>query len=249
MIEITPKPKRRWFQYSVRTLLVVVTLCAVLCSWLAVKMRNAERQREAVAAIHKMGGIVIYDWQVDALGRQLPNAKPFGPAWLRSLLGDDFFASVAELRVHSKEFTDALLQDLIPQAKFRRVSIDDTNVTDGGLEHLKKLTHLTFLSLGGTQVTDAGLAKLDRLTELQILFLDRTRVTDAGMKHLRRLTKLDRLILRDTDVTGLGLENLTGLTRLQVLDLQSTKITDAALQHIKGLKQLTRCTSVHRCHR
>jgi hypothetical protein len=37
------EPKRRWFQYSLRVLLVFVTLCAILCSWLAVKLRQARR--------------------------------------------------------------------------------------------------------------------------------------------------------------------------------------------------------------
>jgi hypothetical protein len=52
------KPKLRWFQFSLRTLLVFVTLCAIPCSWLAVKMQQAKRQREAVVAIEKLGGFV-----------------------------------------------------------------------------------------------------------------------------------------------------------------------------------------------
>ena len=37
-----PTPKLRWFQFRLRTLLVVVTLCAVACSWVAVKMWQRE---------------------------------------------------------------------------------------------------------------------------------------------------------------------------------------------------------------
>ncbi len=40
------KPKRRWFQLSLRTLLVVVALCAVASSWVVVKIQQAKRLRE-----------------------------------------------------------------------------------------------------------------------------------------------------------------------------------------------------------
>ena len=41
---------RRRVQFGLRTLLVFVTLCAVVCSWLAVRIKQARRQAEAVAA-------------------------------------------------------------------------------------------------------------------------------------------------------------------------------------------------------
>ncbi len=66
-----PKRNPRWFQYSLRTLLIVVTLFAIPCSWLAVKRQQAKREREAAAEIVKLGGVVHYDWQCDAKGRPL----------------------------------------------------------------------------------------------------------------------------------------------------------------------------------
>ena len=62
----TPKPKLRWFQFTLRTLLVFVTLFAIACSWLGVKMQSARRQQETVAAILKDGGFVLYDYQFPA---------------------------------------------------------------------------------------------------------------------------------------------------------------------------------------
>ncbi len=43
--------KRRRFQYSVRTLLVVLLLASIGLSWLGVRLRRAERQREVVEAM------------------------------------------------------------------------------------------------------------------------------------------------------------------------------------------------------
>ena len=56
-----PIKRRRWFRFSLRMLLVVVT---VLCVWLAIKVNAARRQKEAVAAILSAGGTVNYDYQL-----------------------------------------------------------------------------------------------------------------------------------------------------------------------------------------
>ena len=41
-----PPFKLRWYQYSLRSLFVFMTLCAVACSWFAVKKRQADEQRD-----------------------------------------------------------------------------------------------------------------------------------------------------------------------------------------------------------
>jgi hypothetical protein len=40
------------------------------------------------------------------------------------------------------------------------LTLNDTKVTDAGLEHLKGLSRLQWLGLHGTQVTDEGRTKL-----------------------------------------------------------------------------------------
>jgi hypothetical protein len=117
-----PKPNLRWFQFSLRTLLVVVTLCALLCSWFAVKMQQAKRQREAVEAITKVGGRAMYDWQVDANGNYVRNAQPPATKWLRNLLGDDFFGRVVEVEFDDTKVTDEVLikvRQELPNCKIR----------------------------------------------------------------------------------------------------------------------------------
>ncbi len=80
---------RRRAQFGLATLLVFVTLCALVCSWLAVRIKQARRQAEAVAAIRKMDyGTAVY----------LGNAVPPEPEPLRKLMGDDFFSEVVNVR-------------------------------------------------------------------------------------------------------------------------------------------------------
>lgn len=85
------------FQFSLRALFVLVTVCAVACSWLAVRLLQLERQRQAIAAVEKSGGYVFYDYQISRYvlidSPDWENPPP-GPKWLRDLLGDDFFARV-----------------------------------------------------------------------------------------------------------------------------------------------------------
>ena len=193
----------RWrFQFSIRSLLVLTVAVAIPCSWLAVEMKKAKGQREVVNEVTSAGGGVQYDWEFDAGGNLLPNAKPSGPGWLRNPLGDDFFSNV----IH--------------------VWIGNTKVTDEGLERLKGFTQLQGLSLERTRVTDKGLEHLKGLMQLQVLLLDNTQVTDKGLEHLKGLTELYALSLIHTQVTDKGLEHLKGLTQLHDLRLNNTQVTD-----------------------
>jgi hypothetical protein len=198
----SPARKLRWFQYSLRSLLLLVLLVSLGMSWVAVRMKRTRQQDEAVEEITKFGGWALYDYQNGQFGDVRPTAEPPGPAWLRNLLGENFFATVVE--VH---FASPLL-------------------TDRGLEHLKGLSQLRWLDLPGTQVTDSGLEHLKGLKQLQILSLNDTKVTDAGLQHLKGLPQLEWLDLDGTQVTDAGLEHLKGLTHLWRLTLHRTNVTD-----------------------
>ena len=67
-----------------------------------------------------------------------------------------------------------------------KLVIHKPKITDDGLVHLKKLSHLQTLDLTDTQITDAGLEHLKGLTKLEYLKLTRTQVTDAGVADLQK---------------------------------------------------------------
>ena len=60
-------PKRRWFQYSLRTLLVLLIACAAFCGWRVYRARkNRERVAvviKAVDEIEKLGGGVESEYE------------------------------------------------------------------------------------------------------------------------------------------------------------------------------------------
>jgi hypothetical protein len=170
----TPKHHRRWFQYSLRTLFLLMLLVSIGMSWVAVKKQQGRREREVAAAIEKMGGYVAWS----------PLSQP---QWLRRLLGDDFFCSVYTVSLYRTDITDAGLEHLKALRQLIGLTLSETQVTDASLVHLKTLTRLAFLHLDGTRVTDVGLAHLTVLNQLYRLSLDDTPVTDAGLEHLRQL--------------------------------------------------------------
>ena len=114
MVPSNPSPMKkrlRWFRFSLRTMLLVVVVFAV---WLGVQTNRARRQREAVAAILQLKGTVIYDYQQVSPSRLLFNSKaqPRAPAWLRQLVGDEYFQEVAVVHFGYPEVTDADLEHL-----------------------------------------------------------------------------------------------------------------------------------------
>ncbi len=178
------------FQFSIRSLLVLTVVVAVPCSWLAVEMKKAREQMDAVEVSEGLGEFVIYDWQgVDANGLPSFDDQPPGAACLRTLLGDDFFDEVAIVYVPAgakAEATNAGLKHIESLPQIKTLSLSDTEVTDAGLEHLKRLTRLKELDLNRTQVTDAGLERLKHLSKLQVLGLKETQVTAAGVAKLQK---------------------------------------------------------------
>jgi len=57
---ISPKPRRRWLQFSLRTLIVLMLVLGAGLGWFAREVQKARAQREAATAIEKLGGSV--DW-------------------------------------------------------------------------------------------------------------------------------------------------------------------------------------------
>jgi len=230
-----PKPKRRWFQYSLRTLLLLMLLASIGMSWFAVKMQRARRQREAVEAIEKLGGWVRFDYQVNQsiVLASSPPPQPPGPEWLRRVLGDDFFAKVVSADLHNTQATDAWLEHLDGLPHLQQLNLMGTPVSDAGVQHVERLGELRVLSLDSTQVTDAGLDRLRGLGQLQLLLLCNTKITDAGLMRLKGLRQLQSLWLYGTSVTDAGLEHLKELSHLQHLELSRTQVTDEGVKRFQ----------------
>jgi Leucine-rich repeat (LRR) protein len=236
-----PKRKRRRFQFSLRTLMIFTMICAVAAGWLGKWIEQKRIEQEAVDAIRKQGGVVLYDYAIRDAHEHNGRWELWGPAWLRNFLGEGFFSEVERVHFRSPQSNvhDADLANLKRLAQLKCLTLCATKVTDAGLASLKGLTQLQDLDLSGNHITAAGLQHLKGLSQLEWLDLSETKTTDAGLVNLRELTQLDFLDLGNTQVTDAGLANLKGLTRLKQVNLSGVRVTDAGIKDLQ--KALPNC--------
>lgn len=250
------------FQYSVRSLLLLVVVVALPCSWLASERQNAREQMEAMEAIKSIGGEVRYDYDFGPDFGQEAAAEPPSASWLLDLVGTDFLYTFVAVDLVGPEHGDDDIIHIQGQSQLQWLNLSQTKVSDHGLASLGRLKDLRILSLSYTQVTDAslvyvaemnklealslrdtnisskGLKHLAKLTRLKSLDLACPQVSDAGLLHLEGLSQLESLLLDDSTITDTGLEHIGKMAKLEALRLGSTQISDIGLEHLNGLRHL-----------
>lgn len=215
---------RRWLdrlRVRLRTLMIIVLLLGGGLGWLAHLTRQAQIQRDAVAAVMNVGGSVLYDWQfergevrVKPGTNAISNEVPGWPKWMVGQFGVDAFGVVTDVTVRRSATNPS-------SAQFEEVlaHIGNLNglknlglvppVNDAGLAHLETLVNLESLNLrGGFEVTDAGVTHLARMTSLKVLCLENSQISDGGLTYLRELTALETLSLAHTHIGDAGLAHL-----------------------------------------
>ncbi|HJN08885.1 MAG: hypothetical protein QGG09_19600 [Pirellulaceae bacterium] len=124
---MTTRPKRRFLRFSLRAMLVVLTVFSV---WLGVQVNRARNQRAAVNWVTKNGGEVEYDWTFNS------KLEPPGPRWLRQKIGDEYFQSVVQVLVGRSEVHD--LSPLVKLPALKQLAIINTPVSDEEVSNLQE---------------------------------------------------------------------------------------------------------------
>jgi hypothetical protein len=145
----TPKPRRRWLQFSLRTLLVVVLICSAPCGWFAYKVKQAREEWAAVESVQNLGGWI----------RTSPDPPRPVPAWLCGILGHGFASNIIDVHLGSSATVD-WLQHLKKLPHLECLDLNGTAITDEGLAYLKDSPQVQKLDLGNSEITDAGLKHL-----------------------------------------------------------------------------------------
>lgn len=147
---------------------------------------------------------------------------------------------IREVRNATDVFSDDDFRRLSALAELQLLDLSGGQMTDAGMEVIKRFQSLTYLNLQlQSGITDRGFAHLRGSTRFTGLHLDRTSIGDAGVAELAGNAGLELLILRGTKVTDAALDTIAGFSKLKVLGLQQTAITPLGLAKLTRLKQLT----------
>jgi Leucine-rich repeat (LRR) protein len=218
----------RWLRFSLRTMMLLVTL---LCVWLGVTSYRANKQKRAVERLAGQGS-VGYDYQTTApFGA--PRPLPPGPAWLRELIGSDYFVTVDSADVYVKSAGDDSIAALEDFPQLCSLDLHGPGVTDSVLARLSKLTQLRNLCLYDNSITESGWESVGQFIHLKRLLLGGSNVTDVSLERIAGLGELVELRMVDCPVTDVGLQYIKRLRHLQLLDIRGTGITDTGLADLQ----------------
>ena len=227
-------PKRRWYQFSLRSLLAVLTLFVfLLAGYWAVFRTYVEPyrvQREAAEKLQEKWPELEIVWE------------PAGPRWMRDVFGEEHFRDVVKVQWPwpgpYKAITANDLARLECFGNLRDLDITAEEISKSGLAHLPQLTRLENLSIASPQITDQDLVHLQDLTQLRSLSLEYTSITGEGLAYLTKLKNLKKLSLVGSKLNDESSHHLSQFAGLEDLDVWRTQITDKSLRHLGELANL-----------
>ncbi len=226
--------RRKKFACAIAVLILIAgglgIICQVSC-WHSTRTLIAGKEREAAAAISKLGGSVSFS---DEPSKDNPEGKPPGPILLRKIFGDKFYVTAQ----HATVINDEGMKYLDDLPHLRELVLRGDGVTNVGMRHVKGCCLLTLLQLWDTAVDDEGMQYVDGSIPLEHLYISSSRITDAGLAPVRSLSNLWELYLNGDRFTGVGLGELRGLKNLYSISLHGPGIDDTSLEYLEPLTQV-----------
>ncbi len=210
---------RRFFQISIRTLLILTTLVAVGMAYWSQILQRVREQKLATARILQLGGKAI----IRPTGRDWPGAN--------MLVGDDFFQEVVDVDMYGTLVTDA---DLELVGKLRGMKSLSLEGADGWSS--KPSPHNP--QQVGSQISGDGIRRLGIQRNMEIARLAQTPIADEALETIASWSHLEILDIQRTKVTSRGVAQLGKLTRLSVLNLHQTKMDDEVVPTLCQMKSL-----------
>lgn len=252
--------KSRFFQFGLRSLLVLVTIVGcVLGFWIV----PSERQKKNVAAVNTHGAVVIYfgdsekDVMDEAMLNQMPAMRKMFPnrpaAKGKSWLPTDYIDSPRSVKsFFFSEVDDETLKAIGRLRTLRSVKLRSGEFSKSGFRELEKLSSLEELEFAspffskGFAISDDELASLAIRTKLRKINLSALKgvATDAGVAQLSKLKELSHLEVRG-DIRGHCFEQFLP-SKFETLKIYggwaTSNVDDIGASHIAKFRSLTTLT-------
>lgn len=251
-----PGPKR-WKMVAGATALLIVVAVGVMAIQLGQQrpeesppsVASLPDQRQVALAVLQVGGKVKVAGKIDSIS--LEGDLPHNPIRIEAVdlanrsIDQELMRllvetpTITELAFSATNVADDHLALLRGKTNIHRLRLNDTGITNVGLEHIGTLKNLELLELTGARITDDGLAHLSNLKRLTWLAPCRCPITDDGADHIAQMTSLRELRLNDTKFTDEGIKKLAALKNLQLLELRDVPLTDEGMDALSALENLT----------
>jgi Leucine-rich repeat (LRR) protein len=257
----SPPEKRRWLQYSLKSLLIAMTIAVAVFG--AIRWYTAPYllQRDAAAAFDEAGGSI--------------ETIPGDPQWLRDLWGEETVRHITKADLMDCELTEPMFRHVVGLPRVEYLTLGGLEMTDERMQRLDGLETLRLMVLDSTAVTDAAIESLqESIPDLQVFkserraiefldgtaavthlvdldapdwlpaaidvahlksveFVDTEDVTEPIFEHIARLPRVEVVVLGGVEVTDDHLERLSEMTSLRGLVLDSTTVTDEGIESLR----------------
>jgi hypothetical protein len=256
-LEPTSSGRRRWYRYSLRTFLIVITLFSLAFGFFYNSVQNERRAAKAIAGAH---GDIVYDWQTLPPGSdQSVQPTAPGPQWLRKCLGPHWFDRIVEVRLNGyinksdKNRFAVVGPHLVRLPALRSLSLWGGDLDANDYRLLGELTQLKSLRLRQeTEIRPEHAAAITRLTSLLELDLSEVKISPEALRELSKLPHLEALkiecfyhdpnspggIQRGYQLRDDAAEELASFPKLKSLMLFATVITDDGMADLSRLSRL-----------
>ena len=246
-----PRSRHRWWQFSLRTLLIGMVVISLLLAALSIRIQRARRQATAVATIRKLGGFVDYDFRFEPGSRgqfliEKKQAESPVPAFLLAWAGQDFFhnaittrpppgqpASPADVKTYWNAVSDLRHLEMV---QAQHAWVDGKTTTEAFRNH-RELRHLLLMQ---GKLSGEDLAPLSGLGKLRSLSLAANQIDGAGLKYLAPLESLEQLTIWRNQIDDNGVAELAKNRSIKWLELQENRISAKGAERLGDMAQLQR---------
>ena len=145
--------RKHRFKFSSRTLLIAISVLAVLFATAGTRTVREVSERHATSEIQRLGGRIDY--------QHATSLKANG--WTSRLMSFVLYEDFTRVTHVSLDRTGILDDDLAVLASLTRLEgldISNTEISDAGVVHLAKIPNLKYVNAHNTGLTEAGVHEI-----------------------------------------------------------------------------------------